>query len=772
MRQSRCYQTVTCALTALLWAGAIIQTSFAANDVVERPILINDNGSWSWFQDERAIVDTASGKLLVGSVANGSGTGGATRAGDIEVATVDVVSAAVERFTLHDALQGDDHDSPALIIRPDGRYLAMYGMHVSGGEIGQQSFYRISTSPGDSSSWGALQSFDNNSSMTYSNLHYLPNDNGGAGRMYDFLRTNNFDPNILISGDQGTTWTYGGKLLTEGGGSDRPYVRYVTGGSRIHLITTERHPRDYDNSVHYGYVQDGQLFDADGAVVDANLFDGNGVAPAALTPVFLTGTVVNGAAMRRAWTLDVATDAAGEPVVVFQARANGSDTDHRFFYGRWTGTQWQVHQMAYAGSYLYGPENDYTGLASIDPDDPDVVYLSSEVNPATKAQLIGADGVRHFEVFKGTTSDHGATWSWTPITFNSTQHNVRPVVPKWNADNTAVLWLRGDYSSYTSYNMDVVGLINPVIRDLQPALSVDFGATGQIVQPGFEAFTRDATPPGTAQSESYDSPFAADGGQITVTLGGGDVQFVDRGDDVASPIGEVADDYASLDDNLSLSFGNLARGNYQLVLYAHDRDAVQLTYDILLDGIDLGTLVPGSGANPDIGICSSRVAFGTNGAGDVMFTLDGVGVGGDVVLNGFELYSAGEFTPAVDLNGDGDLNLADYQMFLQGLHADLSGLTTEEAYQMGDLNGDLLNDFADFTLFRQAYDQWNGPGALAAALAVPEPSTALMIIVGVLPCASRNLARMLSISKSFGGNTRMNVTRHGESGRNRPVPRR
>ena len=719
-------------LAAIVLLGA--EPSRAADDVVSGMITLNDNGGWSWFEDERAIIDAANNKLLVSSVANGSGTGGAERSGDVDVTTLNLTNNQVDRFVLQPGLQADDHNSAGLIIRPDGRYLAMFGTHASGGEAGQQSRYRISTNPGDSSSWNSLQTFDNNSSMTYTNLHYLLNDNGGAGRMYDFLRTNNFDPNVLYSEDQGTTWSYGGKLLTEGGGSDRPYVRYFTSGDRIQLITTERHPRDFDNSVYSGYVQDGKLYNSSGAVVDNNIFDANGVAPASLTPVFATGTLVGGDAMRRAWTVDVAVDSGGHPVAVFQARANGNDTDHRFFYGRWDGSQWQVHQMAYAGSYLYAAENDYTGLVSIDPNDPSTVYLSSEVNPTTKAQLIGADGLRHYELFMGKTNDNGATWNWTPITFNSTKHNIRPVVPEWDGTNKAILWLRGNYTAYTNYDTDVVALVNPELPDPQLALAVDFGAAGQTVQAGFQAFTRAPNPAGDAQSESFNSPFAATGSQVTVTLGGGDVQFADRGDDVASPIGDVADDFAMLDDNLTLSFGNLARGNYQLVLYAHDRDVNQLTYDILLKGVDLGTLNPVSGANPTIGISSSRVAFGTDGSGDVTFTLDGIGGGASVVLNGLELYSVGDYTaplPPIDLNADGKLDLLDYFAFLTGLHADLSGLTAEEAYQMGDLNGDFQNDFTDFQLFKQGYDQWNGLGALAHAIGVPEPATMGLLVVGM-----------------------------------------
>lgn len=612
----------------------------ATDDVAGSLVLLNDNGAWSWFQDERAIVDSATRQLLVSSVANGSGSGGSSRHGDIELATLNLADMSVSRFPLHNSLQADDHNSAALIVRPDGRYLAMYGMHVTGGDAGRQSYYRISSNPGDASSWRDIQSFDNNSSMTYSNLRYLPNDRLGAGQMYDFVRTVNFDPNILVSDNQGSSWTYGGKLLTEGGGRDRPYVRYWSDGDRIHLSTTERHPRDFDNSIYYGSVRNGKLFDAQGTVVDDNLFDGVGVAPSTLTTVFQAGTVVGRAAMRRAWTVDIAVNDAGHPVVVFQARANGDDTDHRFFYAHWTGSEWHVEQMAYAGSFLYSGENDYTGLVSIDPDNVNTVYVATEVHPATQAQLIGSDGLRHYELFRGRTTDNGATWSWTPITFNSTRHNIRPVVPAWDKDNTALVWLRGDYFAYTKYDMDVVCLINPKLDDPKLALAVDFGATGQAVQTGFEPFTRNAAPAGAPQTETYDSKFGKNG-QIAVAVGGWNIGFRNRGA-VESPLDDLAADFVFLDDNLTLTFSNLVDGDYHLVLYAHDRDFDQLTYDITLDDSDLGTLNPVTGENPAIGIASSRVAFAASSNEDVTFSLSGIGNGASIVLNGFELYAVGD----------------------------------------------------------------------------------------------------------------------------------
>jgi hypothetical protein len=700
----------------------------AGNDVVGDLVLFNDNAAWSWFEDERAIVDAANGKILVSSVGDASGPGGASRNGDIDVASLDIASGIVTRFVLRDSLQDDDHNSAALWQRPDGRYVAMYGTHLAD----NLSRWRVNTVAGDISSWTAEQSLNNGAAMTYSNVHFLPNDNGGAGRLYNFVRSIGFDPNILVSNDRGTTWSYGGRLLTEGGSSDRPYVRYFSDGNRIHFITTERHPRNFDNSIYHGYVQNGQLFNSAGAVIDANLFDALAVAPAALTPVFNTGTAVNGAVMQRGWTIDIGIDGTGNPVAVFQARANGADTDHRFFYGRWTGTVWNVNQMAFAGSYLYAAENDYTGLLSIDPSNVNTVYLSSEVHPATKAQLFGADGRRHYELFRGTTKDSGVSWNWTPLTYNSTVDNIRPLVPEWDADNTAVLWMRGNYTTYQDYNTRAVGLVNPEVQDLAMALAVDVGATGQTVQAGYQAFTRSADPSGNEQTQSFASSFAGTGGQIAVTLGGGNILFADRGNDVASPVGALAEDLALLNGDMTLTLSNLGMGRYQLVLYSHDRNVDQGATDIRLNGVKVGAFDPSTGASPMIGVSSSRIGFSTKGVSELVFALDSIVPGGQTGLNGFELYYVDDVVlPLVDLNGDDDLNILDVHAFAAGMHTNLSGLTAAEAYARGDLNGDFQNGFADFQILRNAYELWNGAGSLASAMAgVPEPSTLGLLVVG------------------------------------------
>jgi hypothetical protein len=415
----------------------------------------NDNGGWSWFEDERAVVDRARGLLLVSSVANGHGAGGADRHGDVELVAYDLATGAARRVTLHHGLEGDDHNSAALLVRPDGRYLAAYSRHNSD----RLTRWRVSSRPGDAIAWGPERTFDNDAGTTYSNLHRLAAENGGRGRVYNFTRTVGFDPNVLVSDDDGSTWAYGGRLLD---GPGRPYLKYASDGRRrVHFITTEQHPRNFDNGIHHGYVEAGKVHRSDGAVADDNLFDGEAVAPTALTRVFAGGSEAV------AWTTDLHLDSAGRPYAAFSIQKDGAGRppgqggmDHRYYYARFDGARWHVLEMSHAGRRLYPGEDDYTGLAALDPHDPSRLFISTDTHPAIGAPLVSAaDGRRHHEIFEGKTAGGGATWAWRPVTADSTADNIRPVVPAWGEGRTALLWLRGTYTTYTKYDLAVVGII-------------------------------------------------------------------------------------------------------------------------------------------------------------------------------------------------------------------------------------------------------------------------------------------------------------------------
>lgn len=92
-----------------------------------------------------------------------------------------------------------------------------------------------------------------------------------------------------------------------------------------------------------------------------------------------------------------------------------------------------------------------------------------------------------------------------------------------------------------------------------------------------------------------------------------------------------------------------------------------------------------------------------------------------------------EGTPAPDLNGDGDIDTLDWDLFVAGFGTDLSGLSELDAFNRGDLNADGLHSSRDFMIFSTAFDAANGEGAMAAMTAnVPEPATLGMLGLGLL----------------------------------------
>lgn len=341
----------------------------------------------------------------------------------------------------------DDHNAPALLALPDGRTIAVYSRH------GQDRLmrWRIAAAH-DPTNWGAERTADLGAGVTYSNIFHLA---GEYGRLYNFHRGRGYDPNIAVSDDGGISWTYFAHLLENPNDPDnriRPYVKYASDGrDTIHFVTTESHPQQsVSTSLYHGFLRAGRIHLSDGHAIET----AGPADPAALTRIFA------GDPGHRAWPCDLELDRAGHPVTVYSVHL--TDEDHRYRYARWNGSRWDDQEIAFAGARLYPGEEHYTGLAAIDPDRPHIVYISANVDPTTGKPLISAgDQRRHFEIFKGVAVESGATWAWTwtPITRDSTVDNIRPTVPAWDGKHTALLWLRGTYTRYTDYNLEVVGVI-------------------------------------------------------------------------------------------------------------------------------------------------------------------------------------------------------------------------------------------------------------------------------------------------------------------------
>ena len=444
------------ALAVAGWVATSVvaaQPSSSTNYVRGQFHELNDNGAWSWFMDERLIVDK--GRLIVGSVRANGKFGDKTLPGwgNVELSIFDLKSGATKHVLLHEHLEQDDHNNPGLLVLKDGRYFAGYSKH------GQENkmYYRISTQPHDPLTWDEEKQFETpgakrekaswggNDTFTYCNPIRLSKE---KDRTYLFSRNHGLDPNYLLSDDDGRTWRYGGKLYVGRDGYS-PYTKYISNNREtIHFVATEDHPRNFDNSLYHGFVSGGEIHHSDGKVIAPLSTSTNcDVRPWNLTRIY------EGGSNHVAWMTDIHLDKKERPVVLFTVQIGGGELprgqggdDHRFHYARWNGKKWIEHEIAYAGKRLYSGEDDYTGLGAIDPQDTSVVYLSSNADLKTGEPLISAaDGKRHHELFRGETKDDGVTWTWTSITANSTMDNLRPLVPIWKDKRTALVWMRGTY---------------------------------------------------------------------------------------------------------------------------------------------------------------------------------------------------------------------------------------------------------------------------------------------------------------------------------------
>jgi len=425
----------------------------ASSLVHAEPFVINDDGGWCWFQDERVLVH---GDLLwVVSVASGHTE--TARTGNVEVATRELASGRTRRFVLHPNLQYNDHATPALLPLADGRVLAIYSGHNH-----ERMYHRTTVRPFDGTEWTAPVAFQPTpeARVTYANLVRLSSE---GGRIYNFFR--GFDPqwkpSWMTSEDDGRTWTSRGLWIDQPGPDrHRPYVKYIGNGrDEIHFVFTEGHPRNFDNSLYHAVYRAGAYHRSDGTAVHP--VDAGPITPERATRIFA------GSPRGIAWPSDLHLDAEGRPVAAYSVQVSAGRLPHshpdwgqdlRYRYARWDGQRWADFEIARAGTRLYPGEDDYSGLIALDPQDVSTVFIAANVDPVTGAPLAH----RRYQLFRGHTPDEGKTWTWTQLTNTPDRDNLRPVVAMWpDSDRLALVWMRGHYRTYTNYDLEMVGQVLP-----------------------------------------------------------------------------------------------------------------------------------------------------------------------------------------------------------------------------------------------------------------------------------------------------------------------
>jgi hypothetical protein len=422
---------------------------------------IAPDGAWTWFNDERSIIHQ--GSLFSGYV-KGNGSYGITRR--------DLATGQNHHMTISTASsqQQDDHNNPSITVLPDGKLMILYSKHIAGAVF----YQRTSTVPLPSTNadWGPEITRTVPAANTYANTYLL---SAESNAIYNFHRCINFNPTLTISMDNGATWGTSRQLLGTGSGSTRPYPRYTSNGTdRIDLIYTDGHPRDVANSVYHLYYQNGGLYKTDGTLIDslANIpLDhdagerGNVIYQYSAAAWGPGDGPDNWIPAGRGWTWDVAYGQRDLPTCVFQVQkddvtGSGWNNDRiYYYYARWTGTAWQRKFIAHAGRPLYSAEDDYGGGMCLDPEDPRVVYISTNAaDPFAVGDITNVPlrANNRYEIYRGFTADGGLTFAWTQITVNSAADNLRPIVPMNHGRSEFLIWFHGTYSTYTNFATKVL----------------------------------------------------------------------------------------------------------------------------------------------------------------------------------------------------------------------------------------------------------------------------------------------------------------------------
>jgi hypothetical protein len=412
-------------------AAAVAATAFSAT-AAHATVGALGAGSWSWFSDPRAIqVDhsTYVGWLsTTGAVVVAQYTKQPAEAGG------DVASTTKETTHVVGRLYHDDHGSPSLLAEPDGRITVFFSAHN-----GTYTSYRSTTKPGEITSWGPVKKINSDikgtKGVTYTNPNLLPAEDN---KLYLVWRDPTYGQ-AYATRTAGGTWSAARRLIAQSG--ERPYLKTATNGSNtIGLAYTNGDPRDTLTNIYYAEYRHGWLLHANASRIKS-------LRSAPIKPS--QGDLVYDAAKTHvsAWVWDIAFGSHSRPVIVYATYPSKGNT--QYWYANWTGHRWVSHFMTNAGGSIAPTtiEQQYSGGITLDHSDTNIVYLSREVDGG-------------FDLECWTTDDGGHRWQHTTVVHAAKGlDNVRPVVPRgWTNRPMGLLWLRGDYDSYTTYKTSIAYL--------------------------------------------------------------------------------------------------------------------------------------------------------------------------------------------------------------------------------------------------------------------------------------------------------------------------
>ncbi len=423
-----------------LWMAIIACYTATAQEAYSGHI-VADEGAWCWFADPRALhYENAGGTI------NATWLGYIDIHGNVKATQYDWVTGRKTDVLIRSYFQPDDHNNPTFVVLPDERVMIFYTRHTDEAKI----WYRISRKPGDITALGEEKYLATANNTTYPSPFILSDD---PNHIYLCWRGIGWHPTIaritMPDANDDCQFDFGPKQIVQSTGS-RPYAKYQSNGKdKIYLSYTTGHPDNempdwlYFNVIDINHGNGPILRDIKGNQLSVIA---NGVHNVNKQSSYATAhpaAVVDNTSGVRNWLWQIVIDKDENPVIAYP-HIDEAKTTHQYWYARWTGSEWRRTKVTDAGHAFHQNWNQtercYSGGMSLDPDNPNDLYLSIP----TKDGAFNRDGV--YEIWRYTIDDEGNVSGSEQITKNSAKNNSRPfLIPGSKNSPMRLGWMNGEY---------------------------------------------------------------------------------------------------------------------------------------------------------------------------------------------------------------------------------------------------------------------------------------------------------------------------------------
>ena len=282
----------------------------------------------------------------------------------------------------------------------------------------------------------------------------------------------------------------------------RPYAKYYSNGKdKLYMTYTTGHPdNEQPNWVYFNTINLNATTGTDGAVsISPTLEDikGNTLSVIADGKFNVRRdesyknshpyTLVDAPTNYRDWVWQIVCDKEGHPAIAM-VRINESKSQHQYYYAKWTGEAWRLTDLADGGGKFHSSntEHCYSGGEAIDPENPNVVYLS--------IPTMGDSEKKTHEIWKYTLDNAGSIAAKEQITHDSQKNNVRPfVLPGSTESPLRLLWMNGDYYYWLVRQGYPLGFPTAIHGDYEWETESVSLSTGLLIKKDYNAQSMDST---------------------------------------------------------------------------------------------------------------------------------------------------------------------------------------------------------------------------------------------------------------------------------------